>query len=225
MKQPEAEREVPAGPGAAAKAALRVVDAGLRLFQRLHDRLAGTESREDRHGRSPEGHSADTAAVPTRPSLLRRLAIGLLLLLAGSGTGGWLAYRTLSLQLNEHAGVVERMQDELDAIRKEDARNVKLLDKFQRENAEYRHEAREAQREAEVHKRRNEEFEAQIEEAKRAEEVKRAEEARRAELVAQQARRAAASAPRAKTRAPQKTGNCAVGTAGDLSNCIEEFNR
>lgn len=219
MKPPEAEREAPEGPGAAARAALRIIDAGLGFFQRLHDRLAGPDSREDRHGRTSEKHDAGADAVPGRPSLLLRLAIGLLLLLAGAGAGGWLAYRGLSLQLNEHAGVVERMQDELDATRKEDARNVKLLDKFQRENAEYRHLAREAEREAETHQRRVDELEAQIEEGRRAEEAKRA------ELAARQAKRAAAAAPRTKTRTPQKTGDCAVGTAGDLSNCIEEFTR
>lgn len=220
MKPPEPGQEEKAGPGAAArKAALGVVDAFLAFFQRQHDRLAGSEPREGSRGRARERDAPDNATASTRPSLLRRLTIALLLLLFGAGAGGWLAYRGLSLQLSEHAGVVERMQEELDAIRKDDARKVKLLDRFQRENAEYRHEAREAQREAESHKRRNEELESQIEEARRAEEEKRA------ELAARQAKRAAASAPRAKARAPQKTGNCAVGTAGDLSNCIEEFNR
>jgi uncharacterized protein HemX len=224
MKPPVAEREEPAGPGAAAKAALRVVDAGLGFFQRLHNRLAGSESHDDRHGHAAERQEPETTAVAARPSLLRRLAIGLLLLLAGLGTGGYLAYRALSQQIKEHASVVERMQEEIDAVRKEDARNVKLMDKFQRENAEYRREAREAEREAESHKRRADELEAQMEEAKRAEDAKRAEAAKRAEVAAQKARREAASAARAKPSAPQKTGKCAVGGADDLSDCLEKFN-
>lgn len=223
MTRQAEEHEPPSGPGPAVKIALRGIDACLNALQNLRNRLAGAEDRESRDSgrdrREPKHEAADGEALASRPSLLRRLAIGLIVLIVGGATGAVLSYRTLSQQINSHAGVVERMQEELDANRKEDLRNVKLLDKVQRENAEYRHEAREAQREAAIHKRRADDFEAQIEEARRAEEAKRA------ELAAQQARRAAATTSRAKTRAPQKTGNCAVGTAGDLSNCIEEFNR
>jgi hypothetical protein len=217
MSRPDAEREEPPGPSAAARYALRALDACLNPLQRWRDRLAGKNGRDgsdDRRGRATrDAAPAEAGTEPARPSRLRRLSIALLLLLVGLGTGGFLAYRTLSLQLKEHDSIVERMQDELDATRKEDARNVKLLDRFQRENAEYRHEAREAQREAENANRRVAELEARIEDMKRA------------ELAAQQAKRAVATVPRAKTRTPQKTGNCAVGTAGDLSNCIEQFNR
>ncbi|MBI4995696.1 MAG: hypothetical protein HZC22_02095 [Rhodocyclales bacterium] len=223
MSRQAEEGEPQSGPGPVARIALRGTDACLNALQNLHNRLAGTEYREPRDNRrgraDPKQEGADGEAPPTRPSLLRKLAIGLLLLLVGGSAGGWFAWRGLSLQLNEHAGVVERMQDELDAMRKEDARNLKLLDKFQRENAEYRHLAREAERDAETRQRRVDALEAQIEAAARAEEAKRA------ELAARQAKRAAASAPRAGARAPQKTGNCAAGSAGDVSNCIEAFNR
>jgi hypothetical protein len=231
MKPPESEQEEKAGPGAAArKAALGVVDAFLEFFQRQHNRLAGSDEREERHGHGRKQHAQhepETAAVPARPSLLRRLAIGLLLLLAGLGAGGFLAYRTFSLKLNEHNSVVERMQEELDAVRKEDARNVKLLDKFQRENAEYRREAREAQHEAEAADRRAAELEAQLEDLKAAE-TKRVEDAKRAEEAAQSARRSAEMArqrPVKQQRTPQKTGNCAAGTAAEMAACIEKFNQ
>lgn len=227
MKPPEAEREEAAGPGAAAKATLRVVDAVIAFFQRQHDRLAGPESRDDRRGHAPAKHEPEAEAIPARPSLLRRLAIGLILLLIGLGTGGFLAYRTLSLQLAEHDSVVERMQAEVDAVRKEDARNQKLLDKFQRENAEYRREAREAQHQTEAAERRAAELEAQIEEMKSAE-TKRIEDAKRAEEAAQAARRTAELAkarPARQQRPPQKTGNCAAGTAAEMAECIEKFNR
>lgn len=227
MKPPEAEREEAAGPGAAAKATLRVVDAVIAFFQRQHDRLAGPESRDDRPGHAPAKHEPEAEAIPARPSLLHRLAIGLILLLVGTAAGGFLAYRTLSLQLAEHDSVVERMQDEVDAIRKEDARNQKLLDKFQRENAEYRREAREAQHEAEAADRRAADLEAQIEEMKGAE-AKRIEAAKRAEEAAQAARRTAELArqrPVRQPRAPQKSANCAAGTAAEMADCIEKFNR
>lgn len=225
MNRPDAERDAPAAaPGAVTKAALRVIDASLNYLQRLRGRFAPPDETDRRGGRQSQLDSKHAAAseekAPSpKPSFLRLALVGLICLLVGGGVGALLSYRELSHQLSDHAGVVERMQEELDATRKEEARNIKLLDKFQRENAEYRREARDAEREAEAHRRRAEELEAQIEAAKRAEEAKRA------ELAARQAKRAAASAPRAKARAPQKTGDCAVGTAGDLSNCIEEFNR
>lgn len=134
-------------------------------------------------------------------------------LLVGGGAGALLSYRELSHQLAEHTSVVERIQEDLDATRKEEARNVKLLDKFQRENAEYRHEAREAQRETESANTRIAELEGKIDEMKRA------------ELAAQRTPRAAASAPRAKQqRTPQKSADCAAGNTSELSDCIEKFN-
>ena len=213
MSRPDAEQEQHAAPGAGAKAALRIVDACLGYFQRLHDRLAGsTEStRHDRH--ADPGHATDTAPPAKHPSFLRRLLIALLLLLVGGGTGALLVYRTLSVQMKEHADVVERLQEEADATRKEDARNVKLLDKFQRENAEYRHDAREAQREAEVAKARSAELEEEIESMKRAEQA------------ALEARRAAAATAKAKAAAPAKGGKCTVGTADEVANCISKYNR
>ncbi|MBI5786856.1 MAG: hypothetical protein HZA64_15500 [Rhodocyclales bacterium] len=219
MAKPDTENEASAAPGVAARSALRVVDACLNVLQRWHDRLAGTSERAGRLGHPPaRSEPADASAPPARPSLLRRLLVAVILLLAGGAAGAWLAYRGLSHQLAEHAGVVERLQEELDGARKEDARNVKLLDKFQRENAEYRHEAREAQREADKAGDRTAELEAQLEEMKQ-------EQAKHAEQAAQQARRAAA-APRAKPGTPaQKSGKCAAGSAGELTECIEKFNR
>jgi uncharacterized protein HemX len=220
MKPPEPEQEEKPGPGVAAKkAALGVIDAFLAFFQRQHDRLAGPESHDDRHGRVHEKHDPEAAAAPTRPSLPRKLLIWLVLLLAGLGAGGYLSYRTLSLQLAKHDGVVEGLQGEIEALRKEEARNIKLLDKFQRENAEYRHEAREAQREAENASRRATELEAQIDAMKAAE-------AKRSEDAAQAAQRAAGLAKqRPRQSTPQKTGNCAAGTAAEIAACIEKFNR
>jgi flagellar biosynthesis GTPase FlhF len=229
MSKPDTENEPPAGPGPVVKAALRGIDACLNALQNLRNRLAGAqdhESHDSGRGRAdPKQDKADGEALPTRPSLLRRVAIALILLIVGGATGAVLSYRTLSHQLKAHTAVVERIQEELDADRKESARNLKLLDKVQRENAEYRQEAREAEREAEKHKRRADELEAQVEEARRAEEAKRTEERKRAEVAAQQAKRAAAPPPRSQPRTPPKTGNCAAGTAAEMAECLEKFNR
>ena len=220
MSRPNAERDAPvAAPGATAKAALRLIDAGIRYLQRLRGRFAPSDVDDRQGGRHALSESkaapvTEEPAPPSRLPFLRLALIALACLLVGSGVGALLSYRELSQQLGEHAGVVERMQEDLDAARKEEARNIKLLDKFQRENAEYRHEAREARRETENADRRVAELEAQIETMKRAEQA------------AQQARRAAANPPRAGQRPPpQKTGKCTASTTGELSECIEKFNR
>ncbi len=215
MSKPDEEREEEAsGPGAIAKRVVRVLDAGIQALQRLRTRLGGPddESSDGRRGSGSMREAADENAVASRPSLLRRLAIALLLLLVGLAVGGYLSYRMLSLELAKHGSVVERMQEEIDAARKEDARNVRLLDKFQRENAEYRLDAREAQRAAEKAERHAEELEGQIEEMKRAAQA------------AQQPRRAAPPTSRASP-APQKSGSCSVGSAEEMAACIESFNR
>lgn len=224
MSRPDAERDAPAAaPGAVTKAALRVIDACLNYLQRLRGRFA-PEDESGRHGgrRSPldskQVPATEEKAPPPKSSFLRLALVALICLLLGSGAGTLLSYRELSHQLSEHGSVVERIQEELDATRKEDARNVKLLDKFQRENAEYRHEAREAQRETESAKSRVAELETRIEEM-------RHEQAKRAEQAAQEARRAAALAQRGKQQRPPKTGNCAVGSGNDVTECIEKFNR
>jgi hypothetical protein len=223
MTRQAEEHEPPSGPGPVVKAALRGIDAGLNALQNLRNRLAGAEDREShdsgRGHAAPKHDAADgEAPPPRRPSLLRRIAIALILLIVGGATGAVLSYRTLSHQIMAHSTVVERLQEELDADRKESARNVKLLDKVQRENAEYRHEAREAQREADNATGRAEELEAQNEELKH-------EQAKRAEAAAQQARRAAAATPRSQSRTLPKTGNCAAGTAAEMAECLEKFNR
>lgn len=225
MSKQDAERDAPTtAPGVVSKTALRAIDACLHFLQNLRNRFAPSDEsgrRDDRRGQPDPKHAptaAEEAPAP-RSSFLKLALVALIGLLVGGGAGALFSYRTLSHRLNEHAGVVDRMQEELDATKKEDARNVKLLDKFQRENAEYRHEAREAQREAESAKGQVAELEAQIEtlkyeNAKR--NVEAAHEARRTTELAKQ---------RAKQRPPQKTANCAVGTAAEMADCIEKFNR
>jgi hypothetical protein len=224
-KPDDSEREAPpAGPGAVTKAALRAIDACLHALQNLRKRFAPSDEsdrRDDRRSQPDPKHApaaAEEAPAPRLP-LLKLFVVASICLLVGGAAGAWFSYRTLSHQIREHANVVDRMQEDLDAARKEDARNVKLLDKFQRENAEYRHEAREAQRVAESAKGQVAGLEAQIEtlkydNAKR--NVETAQETRRTTELAKQ---------RAKERPPQKTANCDVGTAAEMADCIAKFNR
>jgi uncharacterized protein HemX len=200
------------------KTALRLIDAGLHFLQRLRGRFAPADETDGHGGKHSQLDSkhvpvTEEKAPAPKSSFLRLALVALICLLVGGGAGALLSYRTLSHQLAEHTNVVERIQEDLDATRKEEVRNVKLLDKFQRENAEYRHEAREAQRETESANSRIAELEGKIDEMKRA------------ELAVQRTPRAAASAPRAKQHTPQKTADCAAGSASDLSDCIEKFNR
>jgi hypothetical protein len=224
MSRPSEERDAPAAAlGIVARTELRLIDACLHFLQRLRGHVAPEDGRDRHRSHADSGHAAvaETQAPAPRPSLLRLVLVGLICLLLGGGAGALLSYRELSQQLAEHGGVVERMQEDLDAARKEEAHNVKLLDRFQRESAEYRRETREAQHEVEVAKDRVAELEAQIEEI-------RQEQAQRAEQAAREARRTAALAERAKQTKPQrpaKTGNCAVGNGEDVSACIEKFNR
>jgi hypothetical protein len=224
MNKRDAERDAPAAAaGAVSKAALRAIDACLHFLQKLRNRFAPSDetgAHGDRRGQPDPKHAAAAEEAPApRLPLLKLFLVALICLLAGGGAGVWFSFRTFSHRLGEHASVVERIQDELDAAKKEDARNVKLMDKFQRENAEYRRESREAQRESENAKGQVAEVEAQIETLKY-------ENAKRDVEVANEARRTTELAKqRVKQRSPQKTANCAVGTAAEISECIEKFNR
>lgn len=214
----ESESEAPAaGPGAVSRFALRGIDACLRVLQRLRSRFAPNEEEDenDRGGKRGGAHpaheaEADVPAAP-KPSFLHRALLVLIGLLIGGAVGAVVAYRGLSLKLEAHSAVVERMQDEIDAAKKDEVRTIKLMDKFLRENAEYRQQAREAQHEADTARKEAAQLEAQVAEMKRAEQA------------TQQTPNKPATAP--QSRLPPKTGNCAVGDAGDLSKCIEKFNR
>ena len=221
MSEKNRERDDPApSPGAVAKTAIRAIDACMGVLQRLRGRFepqtGGGEAPLDagKRGQSGPPHAAETTdAAPQRPSFLHRALIVLLCLLIGAAAGAAISYRGLAIKLKEHTGVVERMQDEIDAAKKAEARNVKLMDRFQRENAEYRQQTREAEREAEDQKSRADQLETQLAEKKRAEQPP------------PPPGRVAIAHPKARPSAPPKTGNCTVGNGSDLTKCIDKFNR
>lgn len=207
-------------PGVLAGGALRVIDSCMRALQRLRNRFAppienARASRDDgRHGHGATDEApTEVAAAPPRRSLLRRILIVLLVLLFGVAGGALLAYRGFAQLIELRGAAVERLQEEIDHSRKEETRNANLVTRFQKENGEYRLQLREAKREVEEYQDRVEELKKQLDELKRA------------ERLAQQGGATTGAALTYRSRRPQKTGNCAVGTASGLTECIEKFNR
>lgn len=210
MTRPAPEdKEEKAGPNAVVRAILRLIDRAIHALNKLQAKLGGTDDEAGR--RRPPDVAPEEDQPARKPSLLRRLAVWVLLLIVGAGVGGYSVYRELAEKLQAHSSVVEQLQDELKAAQKEEARNLKLLDKFQQENAGYRLESRNAQREAEEATRRADAAEKQLEELKRA--------APATQSSAGTGRTRSSASP------PRKTGTCSAGSAEDLANCIEQFNR
>lgn len=231
MRTPEPDTP-PHRTNIASRSALRLIDAVLSVLQGWRARLADTPSVEEEHGGRTTGparahdvaHPASEASTDTakakRPSLLLRLLIATVLLGAGIAAGGWLAYSQLKAQLAAHDSVVEGLQDDLKAAHSEEARNLKLLERFQRENAEHRMATRDAQHEAEASRREAAELQAEIDAMRR--EREQAERQRlAAEQAAERSARAAAKKSRQSSAASTSQAECTVGTKGDVSNCIK----
>jgi hypothetical protein len=210
-------------PGVVTVTMLRAIDACLRTLQRLRSRFEAPAEEEGfsrgggkRRQSGPQEPTAGEEPAPRPRGLLFRLLIMLICLLVGGGAGAYFSYRGLSKLVAARGAAMEQIQEELDIAKKEEARKVNLMAKFQKENAEFRLQMREAQREVEDYKSRIDELDKQLAAAKRV------------ERPAPAGRRAAVPAASAKPRAPQKTGDCTVGTgnlSGNLTDCIEKFNR
>jgi hypothetical protein len=200
-------------PGALGKAALRLIDAAIARLQRWrrHFDGAGEEGAQERrrgHGTAAEAaEDAPAPAVP-QPRIWLRLSLAVLLALAlGGGAGAFWARGLFAGQLAEHAGVVERLQEEIDAAKKEETRNVNALARFQRENGELRLQARTARRDLDDANEQVAALEKALAEARRP------------------PPRASAGPVR---RVAPKSGKCSVGGDGAtarLGECLEAFNR
>jgi hypothetical protein len=203
--------------------ALRVIDACLRVLQRLRNRFEPPDEDEGssrgsgkRSQSAAEQSPASEECAPRPKGLLFRVLIVLVGLLLAGAAGALISYYGLSKLVEARGAAVERVQEELDIAKKEESRIVNLMSRFQRENGEYRLQVHEAQREVEEYKNRIDELDKQLAAT------------RRVERPAPKGVRGAVPAESAKPRAPQKTGNCAVDTgnlSGGLSDCIDKFNR
>jgi hypothetical protein len=198
-------------PGALGKAALRLIDAAIARLQRWrrHFDGAGEEGAPERrrgHGATAEAAEAAPAPAATQRRIWLRLTLAVLLaLVLGGGAGAFWARGLFVNQLTEHAGVVERLQEEIEAARKEEIRNVNALARFQRENGELRLQARTARRDLQD----SEEQVAAL------------------QKTLAEARRPPPRAPAVRApRVPAKSGKCSVSGAGArLEECLESFNR
>jgi len=213
-------------PGATARLALRVIDAGIGWLNGMRRRFSPDGDESGGHEPAAAEGVAGEQASPRRGFVWRGLLIGFLCLLVGGVVGGFWAQRKFAKDLADHAGVVERMQEEVDSARKEETRSINLGERFRRENAEMRLQLREAQHAAETEKGHAEDLDKALAEAKKAAQppAPPAKPARRAAEAASPAVQALPSKP----SVPPKTGKCAVGGAnlgGQLSDCIEQFNR
>jgi hypothetical protein len=215
--------EAPKRPGKLAAAALRAIDACLGALQRLRKRFTVPAEDEDSSGQGGKRSqsAADqppvvVAGAPGQKTLLHRALIVLLCLLLGGVGGALFSYRGLAKMLATRGAAIEQLQEEIDLSKKEEARSLNLTARYQKENSEYRQQSREAQREVENYKSRIEELGKELTAMKRV------------EAPAPRGARVAPAAAPAKPSAPQKSGNCVVGTAnpsGNLTDCIEKFNR
>ena len=217
-RKAETDEEKPAA-GALTRAALRVINALAGWLDKLRTRLQPAAGEERGRSREPAGRQdkkvveEPEAEQPRRGFLLRGLLIGLVALLVGAAAGGLLAYREMRHKLDAHEAVVDGLQDELEVAKKEAARAVNQMARFQRENNEFRQKDLEARTEVRAQAARIDELEKQL-----------------ATKRPERPLAATRGAPSAVARppAPPKTGDCAVGTAkaGEaLTDCIEKFNR
>ena len=203
-------------------AALRAIDAGVRVLQRLRNRFEAPVDDDDslragaKRNRSVSDEPAAAAvAAPQQTPLWQRALIVLLCLLLGAGTGSLVSYRGFAKLLSSRDAVIEYMQDEIDKSKKEEVLNLNAKAKYQGEIVEYRKQLRETQQGLEDYKSQVEELSGKLAAMTRAE--------RPAPPSGNTATAAAA-----KPRAPQKTASCVTGTAnlnGNLANCLDKFNR
>lgn len=188
------------------KTALRMIDACLRPLQKLRQRLEPEE--EDGRGRrrSAEPKEEATQVPPRRIGFFSGLLILFVCLLVGNATGTWGAYQFMAKVLDIRAAQVDRLREDLSAMRKDQARTVNQMARFQKENGELRLQMRETQHTIDDDQAHIADLEKQLDAAKRGQ------------------RPAAATAPSTRP----KSGTCAIGTGNpgaDLTNCIEQFNQ
>jgi len=205
-EQTDEREEETKAPGAVAKALVRGVDACIGWLQKLRNRFAPG----DEFIAPPPSDDAEAPATAKGMSKLAWLLVSLVCLLLGAGGGGFLAYRALSIKLKAHDQIVGQLQEQIDIDKKEEAHAVNQMARFQRENGEFREQARIAVRQADDYRKQVADLEEQVEKL-------------RADRPG-----ASVSLKPAPARKPEKSGRCAVGTAdagSQLTDCIDKFNR
>lgn len=236
VEQPPAAAANPKAKSSAA--VLRVLDAGLAVLQALRARFAPPaeegESADDERkpSRRDDAESAPAEALVTgKKSFLRRALTVLMLLLFGVVAGTVISHRMFSKQLDGKTKIIEYMQLEVDATRKDELRSQRFRDEQQRQIGEYRRQLREIQLVVEEYKRDIEDYKIAIEEiSKRPLSRASRASAPRGQVAASPTRAsvsASVSASASGAGNPLKGGSCVTGTVNlneNLLNCIEAFN-
>lgn len=205
-------------PGALATAALRAIDAGMRLLQRWRDRIDPPAGEGD-VVEVAEPEAAEAAVAPVQKTLLHRALIVLMCLLIGGSAGGLFAYRGFSRALESHSAMVERLQEDLAESRKDETRSYNAKAKFQKEVLEYRKTQRETELELQTAKARIEELNRQLQGQKS--------DSRSKPAAAPATSRPAAAPAAPKAPVARRSGTCIAGTANtaaELKECLEKFN-
>lgn len=223
-KRQQDEEAADRSPGFLARPLLRLIDGGIAWLQHMRGRLAGAPAADaPAPGRAAASagaaaDAADSATVPTRGFWWRGLLVGVCCLALGGGGGAFWAYRQFERQLTEHADVVERMQEDIKSSTKEEQRAVNLMTRYQRENAEMRLVTRETQAEKEMLAARIEALEKELAAARQA--AKPPPEPKPAATGS--GRLPVVSSP---PRPPVKTGRCTAGSAEQIADCIDQYNK
>ena len=209
------------GPGRLARAALRVIDAGLRGLQGLRERIEAPIDAEDsgEHGRrkpsTADAQPAIETSAPPRKTLLHRFLVVVMCLLIGGVTGMLISYRGFSKQIDSQLKQIDYLQDENRLAARNEARNLDAKTKLQREISDYRAYLNEIQQESADYKRQIAELKARL--------------APPPSPTRPAAKGGTATAPAtARPRLPQKTGTCVTNTenpSGNVLDCISKFNR
>lgn len=209
-------------PGMLERAALRVIDAGLRALQGLRAHfdapVADADAEEIRERRRPsrsvEAAAEAPAASAAEPNTLwQSLLIGALCLLIGGGGGGLISYLVLTKQLETRQKQIDRLQDDARVARLNETRNLSDKLKLQQDIVDYRRSLREAEQEIDDYQQRLAELQARGP----------------ASRGAARAGSGAASAPTiVRPQASRKGGTCVTGTdnpSASVLDCITKFNR
>jgi len=200
--------------GKPAAAVLRVIDACIHALEKLRGRFAppDEQAERERSGAAAPESAAEAPKPSRRLGFLGVLLIAVVGVLAGAASATWTAYRGMAKVMDKRAAAVERLQEDLAAAQKEQARSTNQMARFQAENGQFRLQLRDAQRQSADDQARIADLEKQLTDAKQ-----------NGRASAANRRQAAASPP-----PPPKSGTCAVGTASagaDLSACIDKFNQ
>lgn len=209
-------------------AELKVVDAVSGFLDRLRNRIDSSSEKsnaQDDHkerARAQPDHSGGSEAVaPPKSKRLVYLLAFTLTLIVGAAAGGAYSYRMLSKTIDGNGMVVDKLQDELADLKKQDALNRKELARRQRTIDTYDNGIARYLKEIEEHKAETEELRSQLNAVRTT-----ASTARRGS-PGREVRSSQAAAAGQPAR-PPKAGTCITdpaNIAASLEKCIGEFNR